>query len=329
MFFKDKAVFFFAYEGIKDPVTAAATRTILSPTAQAGQFRYTRATAGAAINQQVGGATVTCPATTANNTGTCVVSNILAYAQGVGLNVPGTIDPIVQARILSLLPTSSNFTGGDGLNTAGYRLLRASDQTRDQYSARIDVDINDRNSLTGIYNFNREVNLRPDVDTNGFNAIPDVDQFSDNTQFTLAYRRVFTSNFINEFRGGVFTSVVPFDATYAEPAYHIGNPLVTNPVSPFMDQGRNTKAFNYQSNGDWILGNHNLKFGGQLQFFKVNAYNDAGIIPTVNLATNTTTGSIATLPAVFQLRSWNGKRDARAIRRHRWIDHTVLQHSEP
>lgn len=296
MFFKDKGVFFFAYEGIKDPVTAAATRTILSPTAQAGQFRYTRATAGAAINQQVGTATVSCPATTANNTGTCVISNILGYAQGVGLNVPSTIDPIVQARILSLLPTVSNFTGGDGLNTAGFRLLRASNQTRDQYSARIDVDIDDKNSLLGIYNFNREVNLRPDVDTNGFNPTPDVEQFSDNTQFTMGFRRVFTSNFINEFRGGIFTSVVPFDATYAEPVYHIANPLVTNPVSSFMDQGRNTKAFNYQSNGDLIWGNHNFKFGGQLQFFKVNAYNDAGITPTVTLGTNTVTGAFATLP---------------------------------
>ena len=36
--FWDKAFFFFAYEGIKDPVTAAATRTILSPAARGGAF---------------------------------------------------------------------------------------------------------------------------------------------------------------------------------------------------------------------------------------------------------------------------------------------------
>src|SRR5215204_4502828 len=40
--FWDKAFFFFAYEGIRDPVTAAATRTILSPAARTGAFTYTR-----------------------------------------------------------------------------------------------------------------------------------------------------------------------------------------------------------------------------------------------------------------------------------------------
>ena len=39
---KDKAVFFFSYEGIKDPVSGAATRTILSPTAQTGAFSWLR-----------------------------------------------------------------------------------------------------------------------------------------------------------------------------------------------------------------------------------------------------------------------------------------------
>jgi hypothetical protein len=43
----DKAYFFFSYEGIKDPVSASATRTILSPTAQSGIFRYNRTTFGA------------------------------------------------------------------------------------------------------------------------------------------------------------------------------------------------------------------------------------------------------------------------------------------
>lgn len=297
MFFKDKGTFFFAYEGIRDPVTAAATRTIFLPGARNGEFRYTRAVAGAAINTSVGTATVTCPATTVNNTGTCVVSDILGFARASlanGLTIPASIDPIVQARILSLLPTASNFTGGDGLNTGGYRLLRGSDQERDQYSGRVDVDINDRNSILFIYNRNKEDNLRPDVDTSGFGTTPDVVQSSTNIQFTAAYRRVMSSNFVNEIRYGLFTSVVPFDSTYQLPAFHISNPLVTHPTTTFMSQGRNTKSFNLQDNADYIWGNHNFKFGGQLQFFKVNAYNDAGVVPTYTLGTGTNTPSFTT-----------------------------------
>ncbi len=190
----------------------------------------------------------------------------------------------------------SNFTGGDGINTLGYRFLRGSNQTRDQYSTRIDVDFDDRNSLTGIFNYNDELNKRPDVDTSGFGVDPVVNQTSENIQFTMAYRRVFSDNFINDFRGGIFTSVVPFDRFDSLPNEILSVPLVTSPLQ-FLDQGRTTKAFNFQSNADWIVGDHTFRFGGQAQIFRVNAYNDAQILPVVTVAggsaTALTTGHFA------------------------------------
>ncbi|MEO7530089.1 MAG: carboxypeptidase-like regulatory domain-containing protein, partial [Sediminibacterium sp.] len=298
-FVKDKAVFFFSYEGIKDPVSGAATRTILSPTAQAGAFQWNRTVRGAAINTTVGTATVTCPEWLVGSTAAapvCSISNILGFGVGRGLAVPSTIDPIIQSRILSRLPTTSNFTGGDGLNTAGYRLLRRSDQTRDQYASRFDYDINDENSVLFIYNYNKEVNLRPDIDTSGFSAVPDGEQSSDNKQYTAAYRRVFSSKIVNEFRGGLFKSSVPFYRLSDTNIYNLAIPLVSNPENNFGNQGRDTKSWNFQSNGDWIAGNHSFKFGGQLQFFEVNAYNDSpngNIVPTVTVGTGTNTPQFA------------------------------------
>lgn len=281
---KDKAFFFFAYEGIRDPVAASATRTILSPAARAGQFTYTRATTGAAINTTLNGANITCPArpTAADPPVNCTISNIVAFAQGIfPLSNIQSVTPAAIAAVLGGMPSASNFTGGDGINTQGFRFNRGSDQTRNQYSARADLDIDDNNSLLWIYNFNREENLRPDVDTSGFDITPDVLQFSDNTQFTTAYRRVFSSNFVNEIRGGVFTSVVPFDRI-SSPSSILNLPLITTPLA-FLDQGRNTKAYNLQNNADWIWGNHNFRFGGQAQWFKVNSYNDAQILPQINV----------------------------------------------
>ena len=279
---KDKAVFFFSYEGIKDPVSGAATRTILTPSAQGGAFRY----------QRTNDTTVTpfCPSQTIGSV--CEIPNILTYARSTltnGATIPATIDPVILSRVLSQLPTESNFTGGDSLNTAGYRLLRRQDQTRDQYASRVDVDFNDENSFLFIFNYNKEVNLRPDIDTGGFSVVPFGEQFSDNKQYTAAYRRVFSPNVVNEFRGGLFKTEVPFDNTSQLPGFHLAIPLVSNPENTFMDQGRFTESWNFQSNGDWIRGNHSFKFGGQLQWFKVDAYNDAGITPTVTLATNTRT----------------------------------------
>ena len=150
----------------------------------------------------------------------------------------------------------------------------------DQYSTRVDVDFDDNDSFRVIYNYNKEVNLRPDVDTSNYGVTPDVNQFSDNRQFTTGFRRVFSSTFINDITGGVFTSVVPFDRTDPLPDVILSVPLVTTPLQ-FLDQGRNTKAFNFQDNADWILGDHTLRFGGQMQMFRVNAYNDASILPIV------------------------------------------------
>lgn len=300
--FWDKGFFFAAYEGIRDPVSAVATRTVLSPSARAGAFQYNRATAGGAINTTVNGANITCPAWTGAPAPApvCNISNFLAFAQGTFTNLPpgtspirSTISPYIQSNIIAEQP-SSNFTGGDGLNTQGFRFNRGADQTRDQISTRIDVDIDDRNSISGVFNYNDELNLRPDVDTSGYGITPDVDQTSANKQLTLSYRRVFTSNFINDFRFGFFGSEVPFVRTSAVPDFIAAVPvanavnLVTTPLA-FLNQGRNTKTLNFQSNADWILGNHTLRFGGQAQVFKVNATNDAQIVPVVQFGSGTAT----------------------------------------
>lgn len=296
---KNKAVFFVSYEGIRDPVSTAATRTILTPTARNGSFSYQRTNATSV--------TPFCPSQTIGSI--CTIPNFLDFARTTipvpagQPAIPSTIDPIVMARIISLLPTVSNFTGGDAvtingvstnLNTAGYRILRQSNQTRNQIASRVDVDPTDKDSFQVIYNWNKELNLRPDVDTEAFGVTPDVSQTSDNRQFTAAYRRVITSNFINEVRGGFFKTIVPFDSTNPLPAYHLFPTLVGSPNNTFMDQGRFTNSINYQDNADLIWKSHSFKFGGQLQFFKVDAYNDAGILPSVSLGTNTTTPAFAT-----------------------------------
>lgn len=280
MLFWDKAFWFFAYEKIKDPVSGAATRTILSPGAAGGAFSYNRTNST--------DVTPFCPSQTIGSV--CTIPNILTFGQTIfpAGNIRSTISPTIQSEVLAGMPTASNFQGGDGLNTLGYRLNRRQDQERDQYSTRVDVDMNDKNSLLFIYNYNEEVNLRPDIDATGFSVVPDGEQSSDNRQFTTAYRRVFTSNFVNEFRYGLFTSEVPFNRL-TEPTQILAVPLISTP-NTFLDQGRNTKAFNFQSNGDYVWGKHTFRFGGQAQWFKVNAYNDAGIVPTVTVGG--TTGTI-------------------------------------
>ena len=300
VFQKDKGFFFFAYEAIKDPLSARATRTILTPSARAGAFSFNRASAGSPINS--GG--ISCPSGAVNSV--CTVSNILAFAQAQGFQgIPSTIDPVIQSRILSLLPAAGNASGGDSLNTTGFGFNRRQDETRNTYTTRIDVEATEKDSISGVFSYNKENILRPDVDSTGFGTVPDVTQSSTNKTLSLTYRRIFSTNIVNEVRYGLFTSVVPFDRTNPIPAFFFGaqgtvsgtiaNGIIDNPESIFLDQGRNNKTFTFADNLNVIVGKHSLRFGGQFQKYKINAFNDAFIVPNViigttnvNAATNTT-----------------------------------------
>lgn len=284
----NKSFFFVAYEKIIDPLSTRSTRTIILPGARNKTFQYTRATAG--------NATAFCPSGTAGSL--CTIPDILAYANSLGFaGIPLNVDPTIQSRIFAGMPTVSNNTGGDGLNTGGFALNRQSNQTRPQFSTRIDVDPNESNSLTFVFNYNKESNLRPDVDTNGFTTVPDVIQTSENKQYTGAWRHNFGTNVVNEVRGGRFQSLVPFDKTNPNPAFYLSIPLGTNPEDPFQSQGRYVWSWNLQDSVDWIKDKHSFKFGGQLQFFGVNAYNDAGIVPTYTVQVGTQTPQFTTTSA--------------------------------
>lgn len=298
-FSRKKAFFFFAYEGIKDPLSARATRTILTPSARAGTFTFNRASAGDVINS--GG--ISCPQTAAQSL--CTVNNILTFAQGLGFQgIPSTINSVSQARILDVMPSQGNTTGGDTFNTTGYAFNRRQDTTRKTYTTRIDLDATEKDTVNAVFSWNKENVLRPDVDVTGFTEVPDVTQYSKNKTFTIAYRRILNNNMVNEARWGIFTSEVPFHRISDYPSFFIGPSgttsstlagIISQPDNIFLDQGRNNKLFNLADNFNWIFGKHSLKFGGQFQLYKVNSYNDVLIVPnyivgttSVNAATNTT-----------------------------------------
>lgn len=296
VFLKDKGFFFFAYEKVSDPLSARATRTILTPSARAGTFTFNRASAGSPITS----GQIICPSGAAGSV--CTVPNILSFAQSIGFaGIPSTIDPIILSRVLSRVPTQGNTAGiGDGLNTTGYALNRRTDQFLDTYTTRIDVDATDKDTVNGVFAYNFEENLRPDLDAMGFDPTPDGTQTSENKSLSLTYRRIITDNIVNEARYGIFFSEVPFNRVSPRPTYFLGPAattngtnlanLISNPDNIFLDQGRNTKVFTYADNLNWIVGKHSLKFGGQMQKYKVNSFNDVFNIPnyTVGITPQTT-----------------------------------------
>ncbi|MGI8642003.1 MAG: TonB-dependent receptor domain-containing protein [Pyrinomonadaceae bacterium] len=294
VFEKNKGFFFFAYEKVNDPRSARATRTILTPSARSGTFTFNRATAGSPITS----GQIICPSGDAGSV--CTVPNILAFAQAQGFaGIPSTTDPLIQSRILSRIPAQGNTTGGDSLNTTGFSLNRRQDTLVDTYTTRIDVDATEKDSVSGVFSYNFENNFRPDVDPMGFDVTPDATQSSKNKTLSLTYRRIFSSNIVNEARYGIFTSEVPFNRVSQRPSFFLGFAsttnidllagIISNPDNIFLDQGRNNKTFTWADNVNWIVGKHSLKFGGQYQKYKINSFNDVFTIPNYVIGTTTST----------------------------------------
>jgi len=270
MFVKEKAFFFFNYEGLRLAQQVTARTTTLLPQSRNGNFTFVDTTGQTRTINVLSGAGFASPLTT---------------AQGGVIGV----DPIIQSRILNQLPTSGNGTQ-TGINfLQDVNFNRGQPQTRDQWVVRYDVEPNDRNSFNIVYKQKDETNSRADI-ASGFAPTPFVDQVDPTRFLSAAYRFTLGANFSNEARGGFqFTKPFFFEGNIP-PDYFIGglNGLgITSPEGSFTDQGRNTKYYNIQDNAVYSIGNHSIRFGGSVEFQQLSSLDEFGVLPTYNLALTT------------------------------------------
>ncbi len=283
-FFKDKGFFFFNYEGFRQAQQVTATGTTLLAPARNGDFTYT------------------------DSAGTLRTANILS---GMGLNTAGAnapvftgaggslgVNPIIQSRLLALLPTSANgvLTGTNFLQSTSF--LRSSPVKRDAWTGRFDIEFNDENSFNFVYKRNNEANARTDLAA-GFSPTPFVNQGGPTNFFVAAYRMTPSSSFSNEIRAGLQYSEPFFNESNIPTDYLIGQTLVTTPEGSFRSQGRTTNYRNIQDNAVYTIGNHSLRFGGQAELFNVDAVNFAGTTPVYNISSTANTQTPGLTAALF------------------------------
>jgi len=263
---KGKTFFFFNYERQYQRQASTRTRTVLTQSARNGIFTFN------------------------DSRGVTRSVNVfsLPTSGGVGAPAPTGIDPIIQSRILSGLPLG-NIPGGDSLNTTGFAINQGANSDYDYYTTRLDFDINDRNTLNFVYTDKREIVQRPDASADNFGTTAPVIQPGMNRFLAVAYRFTPTAIFSNEVRGGFSFPEANFDRTVDTPAFFLNSALINEPEPRFLDQGRSQKNYNFQDNASLTLGNHSLKFGGVMQRFNIDPFNDAGIVPTFTLATGANT----------------------------------------
>jgi len=267
---RDKAFFFFGYEGSRRSEGAIGTLTVPTAEQKAGDFSQTVDARGAMIP-------VYDPATTRQE-GTRFVRT-----QFPGNRVPSNrLDPVA-IKLTSFYPAPNrppdNITGANN-----YRANYVNSLTRNNFTIKVDYNLGDSDKLSGRYMYNSD-------DTGGTSIWPErgacmTNDTKRHQQFWYgAWTRVFTSTLVNEFR---FTYGNRINHAYSRglggnwPS-KIGIKGVPDDAFPqisatgfatFGSASQERRQFpieQYQmvNNLSWVRGRHALKFGAEAR----SAYN--------------------------------------------------------
>ena len=249
---RNRAFFFFNYEEERQPATESVVRTVLTDPARRGDFRYVRQD-----NGQV--ATVN-------------LFNLAGFAP----------DPAMQSLVAST-PGPNDASVGDGRNTAGYRFNSPDDADSRWLVFRGDYVLSPRHSLKGT--FHRFTLDTPNAVGNGIGSVfpgrPGAGQGSRRMLASFGLTSSLGNSIVNEAHVGYqgYRAWFANNETFPD-GYRLSFSGFSNPVRNFLDQGRDARTLELNNSLTWVKGAHTLKMGGSARWSRVNAYNDAGLVPT-------------------------------------------------
>jgi hypothetical protein len=275
---KDRAFFFFSHEIFRIPESVNRTRTILTPAAAGGIYRYG--------SNQV---------------------NVLNLAAANGFT--SSLDPTISSLLSAVRNSTSQgtITGNPNPNLDFFNFIPKGGQKRHFTTLRIDVNITKNHSFENVYN--RQI-FRNGVDflNNAEPAFPGFPNFggqdSDRFSNSSALRSTLTNSVINEFRYSVLWGSSAFRGTLAadqfanQAGYNLnlnggtlgnvnnfnyGTLGLTNITagapenvaglgysqSGATNDFRGSPTNDFTDNVTWLAGNHSITFGGQYKRIKL------------------------------------------------------------
>jgi hypothetical protein len=298
---KDKLFFFGNYENFRNPGTKAYTRTVLTPSAQQGNYTYV------------------------GSDGTQRTINMYQVAAAANSTLPASVrpysttpDPILAttydqiAKLTGGGNLTSNVASGD-YNTNTYNYAPTGSDARDFYTLRLDYNMTAKHQLSLVYNYDKYVSA-PDFLNN---VVPiyagtgtvlgttlNTGQRSNRFDGTLTLRSALTARLTNEAQAGLNGgTVLFFDSIGASSLFSqwkgyvpsgTGLTVTTNSGG----QRRNAPVKNVSDRLSWVKGAHQISFGGnydQIGFFQQII--GSSVIPRVSFGAVSgdpiTTGSTA------------------------------------
>lgn len=287
---RDRRFFFVNYEEFRLPAAQARTRTLLTPQAQAGIFRYTSGGQTREVNlfdialnpRNANGVALPAQLATTDPTIAAVLARIRAAAATEG--------------VISSIPSSPNLQL--------YDFVPSGDSTRKFLAVRLDFNITNRHSLEFVTNQQEFVPSKDFLNSQDerFPGFPSYTQGSVRDSYAFALRSSLTKSVINEARYALSTGlstfsdgISPADYEYSrgyvlaiESAIPAGVSGASNgsPYSRNSYSDRNTPTYDFTDNVTWLTGNHSITFGGQWKLIRREGSAIGRIVPTVSFGLN-------------------------------------------
>jgi len=251
---RDKAFFFFNYEGLRTRQQAPATTLIPTQSARTGIFSYK------------------------DTSGNIRTANLLQLG-GIA-----SIDPAVQSLLQQVPGAELINTGtvGDGLNLGGYRFNQRDNETRDNITGKIDYNLSTKHAISGSYAWNRDNSDRPDAE-NDFSKAPKVYNPTNAHLLATSWRWTPSGNLTNEVRAGFNLTYGYFLSSQQFGQYLLTGLAFSDPVNEFMSQGRNSNTYALSDDAAWQHGEHYVQFGFHGQNVRVRSYDANGVVPNYGL----------------------------------------------
>jgi hypothetical protein len=278
---KDRAYFFFNYEGFREATGTSVVREVPLPTLGQGIVRY---------RSDTGASDPGCPAGTPSGVICLTPAEINAGYTAVNGVTPG-INPAALAVLAGAAQRypANDTTVGDGLNTSGFRFNARTPTQLNTYISRFDFNLTDRQTLFVRGNYQQDIVTRAVYFSSDCSVPGDnVQCFPDTPPLTfwnhpkgIAFGHTWTASntFLQRFSYG-FTRTA-FTQGGDSDQNRVNFRFIFSPNAFARSLSRTTPVHNFVDDIAWTKGNHALGFGGNVRLITNNrtsfgaSYDDA------------------------------------------------------
>lgn len=248
---KDRAFFFFNYEGFREATGTTVVREVPLPTLGQGIVRY---------QTQSGVSDPSCPAGTPSGVA-CLTSGQISdsYLAANGID-PGTNSAALAVLADAARRYPANDTSvGDGLNTSGFRFNANTPSRLNTYIAKFDFNLTNRQTLfvRGNYQFDNISGVQRFPDT------PATVLWSHPLGLAIGHTWTLSNTIVNRATYGLTREAFTSGGDSTQNATFFR--FIFQPLNETRTVSRTTPAHNIVDDLSVIKGSHTLQFGGNIR----------------------------------------------------------------